>query len=119
MELEKDRKKVAERASIDDLEETQIEEAFLANELTHLHRKRAKLQKQTLNAKQEEHREKLGGIWFMLSKSKTLRDPIFRLKIPGANPTQYERDSNRMAKLAHDYHDELQNKERGLDEETD
>jgi hypothetical protein len=43
-----------------------------------------------------------------MNKEKKPRDLIRRLKAPGANSTRYERDSQRMANLARDYHEQLQ-----------
>jgi hypothetical protein len=46
-----------------------------------------------------------------MSKNRKPRDPIYRLRIPNSNPTQYERCTKRMAKLARDYHENLQNED--------
>ena len=46
-----------------------------------------------------------------MSKNKKPRDLIHRLKIPNTDSPQYEWDTRRMAELARNYHDELQQKD--------
>ena len=67
-----------------------------------------------MNATIANHGEKLGSIWSTLSKEKKPRDYIRRLKIPNTEPAQYERNSHCMAKLARDYHENLQHADLGL-----
>ena len=50
-------------------------------------------------------------MWSALGKEKRPRNPIHRLKIPNSNPPQYERHSRKMAELARDHHDALQNED--------
>ena len=82
--------------------------AFIASKLNHLEKIRANAQKDSLKAKLTHHSEKPGGIWSKLEKVKQPRISIYRLKVPNTNPTQYERHSKRMAKIARDYHENLQ-----------
>jgi hypothetical protein len=82
---------------------------MIASELTHLEKVRANSQQDTLKAKLTHHREKPGGIWSKLGKIKQPRDLIYRLKIPNANPAQFKRQSKRMARIARNYHGNLQN----------
>ena len=83
-------------------------EARLARELAHLEKVNTRTQKDILHAKIAAHGERLGGIWSAISKENKPRNPIKRLKVPGSNPAQYERNTVRMAQLARDYHDNLQ-----------
>ena len=50
-------------------------------------------------------------MWSALSKEKRPRNPIHRLKIPNTAPQQYEHHSKRMAELAHNHHDTLQDED--------
>ena len=86
---------------------------LLSNEIKHLENIRARKQRDNLSATLAQHGEKPGGIWSAISKEKKPRDLIRCLKIPGSNPPQYERDSQRMAELARKYHDTLQDVGRG------
>ena len=47
-------------------------------------------------------------MWSALGKEKRPRNPIHRLN---TNPPQYEHNSKRMANLAHDHHNNLQNED--------
>ena len=107
--LEKDHKETINHPDFLRNGELRRHEAYLANELGHLEQKRARDRKETLNATLAKHGEKLGGIWSALSKEKKPRDLIRRLKIPNSFPPKYERDSRRMANLARDFHENLQN----------
>ena len=106
--LDEDRKSTAAARDFKNNEARQTEEAFLANEIAHLERASAKTRKEIFRARRNNHGERLGSIWSAMSKSKKPRDPIYRLKIPNSNPPQYERNTKRMAKLARDYHENLQ-----------
>ena len=89
--------------------EMQTHAAYLASQLKHLKKKEAKNQRDLLKAKLANHGERLGGIWSALGKEKRPRNPIHRLKIPNTTPPQYERNSKRMANLARNHHDTMQN----------
>ena len=71
-------------------------------------------QKNILNVSIANHEETLGGILLSLNKKKKPRDYIQWLKIPNSHPSKYERDSHHMAKLARDYHENLQMADLGL-----
>ena len=106
--LEKDIKTVTSNPDFDTRDDLRAEEAYLENKLSHLLKMAAKNQKADLRANLATHGEKLGGIWTAINKEKKPRDLIHRLKIPGSNPTQYERSSTKMADLARSHHDNLQ-----------
>ena len=106
--LEKDRRAIAANRDFNENKEHQTEEALLTNEITHLGCAQAKSKKEIFRAQKNNHREKLEGIWSVMSKSRKPRDPIYQLKIPNSNPLQYKRCTRRMAKLARDYHENLQ-----------
>ena len=115
--LEKDRKALANHPDADTNNEICINEKFIAEELEHLEKKRAKNKKHRLNAELASHGEKLGGVWSAISKERKPRNHIRRLKIPGTTPPQYARTSKNMAKLARKYHDEIQNADLNDDDE--
>ena len=106
--LQQDIKALTNNENADTDDKIRSEEAFLTDELEFLEKKAAKNRRNTLSAELANHGEILGGIWTAMSKEKKPRDMIHRLKIPGSNPPQYERNTRRMAKLARDYHERLQ-----------
>jgi ribonuclease HI/exonuclease III len=107
--LEKDIKNINKNPESNIRDDLRAEEAFLNNQLKQLKKKRINARSDLMSAKLTNHGEKLGGMWSALGKEKRPRNPIHRLKIPHSNPTQYERHSKRMAELARDYHNNLQN----------
>ena len=106
--IKNDIKELNAHPDFDTNEQLRSTEAWLGEELAHLHNVNARAQKETLHAKIAEHGEKLGGIWSAISKDSKPRDLIRRLKIPNSNPPRYERHTERMANLAKDYHHNLQ-----------
>jgi ribonuclease HI/exonuclease III len=106
--IEKDLQTTRSDPDFDTNDELRTHEAFLASELAHLERVKAKNQRKLTRARLSNHGEKLGGCWSALSKDSKPRDIIYRLKIPQTNPTQYERCSKRMAEMARNYHENLQ-----------
>jgi exonuclease III len=111
--LEKDRAALTACPDFDERDDLRTNEAFLASELTHLEKAKAKLNRDTFRAKLTHHGEKPGGIWSKLGKERRPRDLIFRLKTPNVHPPQFERQTKRMAKMTRDYHENLQDE--GLD----
>jgi len=109
--IERDLKETNNNPEISTNGNIQTHEAYLASHLKHLKKKEAKNQKDLLNARLANHGKRLGGMWSALGKEKCPRNPIHRLKIPNTNPPQYKHHSKRMAELAHDHHDALQNKD--------
>src|SRR5258707_2297313 len=83
-------------------------EAILAHELVHLKKIQAKNKKDRLQAEIASHGEKLGGVWSTLNKENKPCDLICCLKVPNSNPPQYKCCSKRMAQLAYNYHEQLQ-----------
>ena len=106
--ITKDLKEIAAHPDLDTNENLRVSEAWLVKELAHLESINARSQKETLHAKLANHGERLGGIWSAISKEHKPRDLIRRLKIPNTTPPQYERHTERMARLAQNYHDTLQ-----------
>ena len=112
--IEKDLQTLLANPDLDANEAAYTNAAFLSDELEHLVRIRAKNQRSKMKAKLANRGERLGGCWSAISKEKKPRDLIHRLKIPGSVPTQYERCTKRIVKLARDFHDNLQNKDTPL-----
>ena len=115
LRLEKDRDDLANDPNADMNDDLRTSEAIIAEELEHLEKLIAHDKRSKLGAELSAHGEKLGGIWSAISKEKKPRNLIPRLKIPGTNPPQYERDSERMADLVKDYHERLQHDDRHLE----
>jgi hypothetical protein len=63
--------------------------------------------------------ETISKYWINVNKAKTLRDTLALLKYPKTNPPVLERNSDKMAKLARDYHYSLQGKDLLSGEEQD
>ena len=109
--LERDRKQLTENLDFNESNDMRVREAFLADELEHLEKVRARQHRDIFKARLTDHGEKLGGIWTSLSKESKPRDLIYRLKVPNSNPPQYERDSHRMAELSRNFHNDLQSED--------
>jgi exonuclease III/polyhydroxyalkanoate synthesis regulator phasin len=107
--LEQDLRAIANSPATDNDKDLRVNEALIASELTYLERKRARHRKEDLSAELAVHGEKLGGVWSAINKEKKPRDLIRRLRVPNTEHEQYERDSQRMANLTRDYHENLQN----------
>ena len=95
--LEEDRDALANDPNADMDDSICASEAIIVEQLEHLEKKMAGNKRDRLSAELALHGEKLGGIWSAISKEKKPRDTIRRLRIPGTNPPQYERDSEKMA----------------------
>jgi ribonuclease HI len=113
--LEEDRDALANDPNADTDDSIRASEAIIVEQLEHLEKKLAGNKRDRLSAELALHGEKLGGIWSAISKEKKPRDTIRRLRIPGTNPPQYERDSEKMADLARKYHEDLQYNDLNLD----
>jgi hypothetical protein len=59
--------------------------------------------------------ETISKYWTQLNKTKTPRDTILMLKLPNSNPPIFEKNSQKMAELARDYHNNLQSKDLCMD----
>jgi len=88
--IEKDLLSIFASPDFDANEDVSANTAFLANELEHLEKVKARNQRNKLHANLVNHREKIGGSWSALSKERKPRDIIHRLKVPDSNPPQYE-----------------------------
>ena len=115
--LEKDRRETTNNPDFSTNGNLRSHEAYLANEIAHLEKKKGKEKKENLAAAIANHGEKLGGTWSAMSKDKKPRDLIKRLKVPNSDPPTYERDSKRMANLARNFHENLQDE--GLEDLAD
>ena len=107
--LKRDIQAIAANPNFNEDDNLRTEEAYLEKKLAHLLKVVARNEKADMKANLATHGEKLGGIWSALNKEKKPRDLITRLKVPASNPTWYEHTSARMAELAKNYHDDLQN----------
>ena len=114
--IEKDLKETNNALDISMNRERQTHEAYLTNQLKQLKKKEAKNQTDLLKVKLANHGKRLGGIWSALGKEKRLRNPIHRLKIPNTNPPQYEHNTKRMAEIARNHHDSIQDEDISPDE---
>jgi ribonuclease HI/exonuclease III len=106
--LTKDQKELTTHPDFDSNDNLRSSEAIIAHEIAHLTQASGQMQKETLHAKLAAHGERLGGIWSAISKESKPRDLIKRLKIPNSDPPRYERCSKNMARLAQEYHNNLQ-----------
>ena len=108
--LETEIKNLARHPEFDTNNNLRANEAFLAKELETLKRIEARDRKDELRAVVTNHGEVLGGIWSGMNKDRKPRDLLYHLKLPDAPPNApvFERDSRRMARLARDYHESLQ-----------
>ena len=94
--------------NLDEDDAARTNEAFTASELAHLERVVARDKKDLTKAILTNHGEKLGGPWSAISKERKPRDLILQLRIPNSTPPKFETCSRRMAKVARDYHEQLQ-----------
>ena len=106
--LKKDIKEITNNPDFDANENLRLSEVLLANQLLHLEQVNTCDQKELLHAKITDHGKKLGRIWSVISNEHKPWDLMRHLKILGTNPPQFERDTNRMVCLVHNYHDNLQ-----------
>ena len=107
-EVEKNIKSIRENLEINSSNKIRANEAYLANELKRLEHIQARDKKDDLRAIITNHGEVLGGVWSAMNKDRKPRDLLYRLRDPNTAMEGYERDSRRMAKLARDYHENLQ-----------
>jgi hypothetical protein len=115
--LEKDKKALANNPRADTCNNIRTSEAIVTNQLSHLIKKKVHAKKDDLRAELTLHGEKLGGVWSALSKEQKPRDLIRRLKIQNIEPPQYKQSSEKMAKLAKEYHNGL--KHAGLSQQQE
>lgn len=59
------------------------------------------------------------GFWAKTGKDRPPRDTIIELRAPNSDPPTYEKRSDRMAEITRNYHDQLQTKDRTVDNEAD
>ena len=112
--IEKNIKTLTRNPDLDTDNSLRAKEAFWARELANLKQIQARDKRDETRAVVANHGEVLGGVWSGMNKDRKPRDIIPRLKIPNqqndAN-VKFEQDSRRMAKLARDYHESLQNQD--------
>jgi exonuclease III len=108
--LQRDRKSLLEMPDFDINEQMRWQEALIANKIEYLERVNSHNNRAKLKARIAHYGERLGGIWSDLYKVRKPRDMILRLAKPDMHPTQFETRSDRMASLASNYHNTLQDK---------
>ena len=113
-QLREDLRTLSNNPNLDINAAARSNEAFMASELAHLEKLAARDRKDQMKAILTNHGEKLGGPWSAISKESKPRDLILQLRIPDSNPPKFERSTKRMANLARNYHENLQNKGVGL-----
>ena len=106
--LQKDRKSLMENPEFETNEQLSWQEALIADKIAYLERVNSHNRRAKLRAKIAHYGERLGGIWSDLNKVKKPRDIILRLARPDVDPPQYETISRKMANLARQYHNTLQ-----------
>ena len=87
------------------------QEALIADRMAHLEKVNSYNNRARLKVKITHHRERLGGIWSNLNKTKNPRDIIQHLTKLDSNPTLFETSLRKMASLAMQYHNALQTKD--------
>ena len=97
-----------ERPDFETNEDARWQEALIANKIKYLEQVNSHNNRTKLKAKIAYHGKRLGGIWSDLNRVRKPRDTILRLAKPDTNPPQFETRSDRMANLASQYHDALQ-----------
>ena len=117
--IEKDLKEINHNPNCETDNALRTHEAYLASQLKQLKKKQIKNKKDILNARLANHGEKMGGMWSALGKVKQPRNPIYRLKIPKSNPVKFECNSKKMAELARNHHENLQNEDINPNENQD
>lgn len=108
--LQRDRKAILESQDFENNEQLRWQEALIANRIEYLERVNSHNNRAKLKAKIAHHGERLGGIWSELNKVKKPRDIIHRLTVPGTHPQKFVTSSKKMANLASQYHNSLQEK---------
>ncbi|KAH9178322.1 hypothetical protein EDB89DRAFT_1839698, partial [Lactarius sanguifluus] len=116
--IKKDLKELSNSPELDNSDTACMNKAFLANKLVHLEHIQERDGRDEIRAALANHGENLGGIWSVINKERKPRDLIYRLKPLNTDTTAYERDSRRMAQMAKMYHQGMQEKDRGIDENT-
>jgi hypothetical protein len=106
--LNKGRKEILNNPNFNNNEELRWEEGLITNRIEYIENLCSKNQRNTTNAKITCHGKKLGGIWSNLGNSKKPKSLITRLEVLDSDPKHHEINSRRMAELAKDYHEKLQ-----------
>ncbi|KAH9928614.1 Endonuclease/exonuclease/phosphatase [Fomitopsis serialis] len=88
--------------------ELQNDSAVLHNRICDLEKKRHALSKLTTTARYVLNAERVTKYWSEVNREKKPRDIIYNLRIPETTPPQFVNRSNKMAKLARDYHERAQ-----------
>jgi ribonuclease HI/exonuclease III len=89
-------------------EDKQILSMQLEEKLAQAEKSRHQAARAQVAARNKLEGETISKYWTQTTKGKTPRDTIQILKYPGTNPPQVEKNSNKMAELARDYHSNLQ-----------
>jgi ribonuclease HI/exonuclease III len=97
------------------LEYKQITSMELEEEIAKLEKITYTTKRMHIAAKNRLEGETISKYWTQLNKSKTPRDTILMLKYPNSTPPIFEKNSQKMAELAKDYHNNLQTKDQCID----
>ena len=91
-----------------DLAEKQMLSGILDEELQSLEKLRHAKARDRTAARNRLEAETMGKAWCRSGKDQKPRDLLYSLKRPGSNPPEYEKRSDKMAEIARDYHEKLQ-----------
>ena len=114
---EKLREEVLNDASMG-LAEKQITSGVLDEEIQKLEKLRHTKARDRTAARNRLEAETMGRAWCRSGKEQKPRDLLYALKIPNTEPPAYEKRSDRMAEIARDYHDSLQEADEAADQHT-
>ena len=95
-----------------------LEVIRINEDITALERHLFETNRNTSAVKNRLEGETISRYWTKLNKERKPRDTIHRLKNPLNETDDYETNSTRMAEIARDYHEKLQNIDRNTTEET-
>lgn len=90
------------------IEEKQMTTALIEEKIKELERKRHTKIRDNVAACCRMENETIGKVWIQMNKERHPWDTITALMKPGSNPPEYEKHSSAMAKIARDYHNDLQ-----------
>lgn len=92
-----------------DTEERKLNGSVIQEKINELEQKRYMKARDNVTAKHALECESAGSSsWAKMGKANTPRDTIQELKVPNSNPPVYETRSDKMSKIARDYHNDLQ-----------
>ncbi|KAJ7581352.1 Endonuclease/exonuclease/phosphatase, partial [Mycena floridula] len=107
-------------------EDKMLSSAVITEKLTKLELKRHRIKRENARAKNRLEGEVIGKYWSRINKPKKPKEIIWRLRKRNTHPEEedperveeYTNSSQEMANLARNYHEDLQNERRVIEEET-